>query len=160
MKAFHAARSCSRIFARATGTRAKLPPHKLMPMTRLSPSMTSGKLLRWRVEEGAALPESGSETICDVLPTGLTDDPDDGDPVLEIEAHEEGFLARILLKEGDVARPDEAIAVVVEDAADIARVSEAYAAAASGPALLVEPATFAWQAYLGSGESTRQCSNS
>ena len=74
--------------------------------------MESGTLLRWRIVEGNALPENGSETLCDVLPNGLTDDPDDGDPVLEIEAHEEGFLARILLAEGQHAKPDEAIAVI------------------------------------------------
>lgn len=125
--------------------------------------MTSGKLLRWRVAEGGALPENGIDTLCDVLPTGLTDDPDDGDPVLEIESHEEGFLARILLGEGEDAAPDEAIAVICERAEDIDALREAYASATDVDrrrSLMVEPASFAWQAYLGSGEASRQCSNS
>ena len=43
------------IAARASSTlaRSKLPPHKLMPMPRLSPTMTTGTLLRWHIEEGA-----------------------------------------------------------------------------------------------------------
>ena len=91
-------------------------------------------------------------------PTGLTDDPEDGSPILEIESHEEGYLARILLNEGEDAAPDEAIAVIVEHAEDVSRVAEAFDASAPRP--LVEAGTFAWQAYLGAGEVGRACSNS
>ena len=159
-----ALQSCA-AFARSSTSIAKLPPHKLMPMPRLSPTMTSGKVLRWRVQEGEPLPESGIDTIVDILPTALTDrdlrgSDDLGDPVLEIEAHEEGYLCKILLHEGGEAQPDEAIAVIVEDEADIDRVRAAYAETVAGPDLVVEPATFAWQAYLGEGETSKQCSNS
>ena len=103
--------------ARACSTLAKALPRgaKLCPMPRLSPTMTSGALLRWRVEEGAMLPESGMEPLCDVQPTRLTDDPDDeanGPPVLEIESHEEGFLAAIVVMSApqsereEIVRPD------------------------------------------------------
>jgi hypothetical protein len=100
-------------------------------------------------------------------PAQLTDDPDDeigGAPVLEIESHEEGFLARILLAEGEDAAPDEAIAVIVEREEHVAPIRDAFdaarAAAAGRPILLVEAGTFAWQAYLASGYSARQCGNS
>ena len=126
--------------------------------------MTSGKLLRWRVDEGACLPENGADPVCDVLPENLVDDELGGTddleaPVLEIESHEEGFLARILVAEGEEAQPDVAIAVIAENESDIERLREAYSGAADG-SLMVEPATFAWQAYLGAGQASRQCSNS
>ena len=141
-------------------TTAALPPHKLMPMPRLSPTMTTGTLLKWRVAEGAALPESGMDPACDVLPSGLTDDPEDEDVVLEIESHEEGFLARILLAEGATAAPDEAIAVICDSEADIERLREVYDTDVARERPLVEAGTFAWQAYLAAGEVGRSCSNS
>ncbi len=128
--------------------------------------MTSGTLLKWRITEGHPLPEAGMEVLCDVQPAGLTDDPEDevnGAPVLEIESHEEGFLARILLPEGQAAAPDVAIAIVCEREEDVVRVQAACDAsnpAESDAPLLVEAGTFAWQAYLAAGYNARQCGNS
>ena len=113
------------------------------------------------------LPESGMEPLCDVQPTRLTDDPDDeanGPPVLEIESHEEGFLARILLPEGAEAAPDVAIAVICEREEDVQRCRDAVDRAkptlVGDAAPIVEAGTFAWQAYLAAGHSARACSNS
>ena len=154
---------------RCCSTLAKALPRgaKLCPMPRLSPTMTSGTLLKWRVEEGAMLPESGMEPLCDVQPTRLTDDPDDeidGPPILEIESHEEGFLARILLKEGESAAPDVAIAVICESEEDVRACRDAVDLAkpslVGDDAPVVEAGTFAWQAYLAAGHSARACSNS
>ena len=152
------------LLRRACATLARsLPPHKLMPMPRLSPTMSSGALVRWHVVEGQPLPDAGMEPTCDVLPVGLTDDADvEADPpTLVIESHEEGFVARILLAEGHSAAPDEAIAVICEREEDIETVRAAYDALGDSgrKQLLVEPATFAWQAYL-AGPATRECSNS
>ena len=56
--------------------------------------------------------------------TELTEDPEDngeeGVIILEIESHEEGYLAKILLPEGETAECDVAIAVVCENDADVA----------------------------------------
>ena len=120
--------------------------------------MTSGTIMHWRVAEGEQLPESGLDIAFSVRPTGLTDDPEDGSPILEVESHEEGFLARILLAEGESAAPDEAIAVVVEREQDVEAVQAAFAVGQSRP--FVEAGTFAWQAYLAAGEQGRACSNS
>jgi pyruvate/2-oxoglutarate dehydrogenase complex dihydrolipoamide acyltransferase (E2) component len=148
-----ATRSCATL---AAARSCPLPPHKLVPMPCLSPTMTSGVIMRWRIAVGASLPEDGMEPLFDVLPVGLTDDPEDGDPILEIEAHEFGFLAKVLVGPGERCRPDEAIAVIVENAEDVPLFADAYAAGRP----LVEPATFAWQAYLAAGQDTRACSNS
>ena len=65
-----------------------------------------------------------SNTIAQVATTELTEDPEDngedGVIILEIESHEEGYLAKILLQEGETAECDTAIAVVCENDADVA----------------------------------------
>ena len=121
--------------------------------------MTSGTLLRWHIDEGGELPEGGADVLLSVRPVGLTDDPEDGNPILEVESHEEGFLARILVNAGEQAEPDVAIAVICESEADIGALRQAYSGRSHGD-LMVEPATFAWQAYLAAGEVGRACSNS
>jgi pyruvate/2-oxoglutarate dehydrogenase complex dihydrolipoamide acyltransferase (E2) component len=116
--------------------------------------MTTGILHRWQVHEGSELDDM--EVAFEVQAKDLTDDPEESDDVtLAIELHEEGYIAKLLLKQGDAAAPDEAIAVVVNDVADVARFRDY----PTKTRPLVEPGTFAWQAYLAS-EPSRQCSNS
>ena len=74
---------------------SSLPPHKLMPMPRLSPSMQTGRLDQWLVAVGDKV--ISEHIICEVSTAELTEDPDDGTLVLQIESHEDGFLAKILL---------------------------------------------------------------
>lgn len=142
--------SAARFAARALAT---LPPYRLMPMPRLSPSMTLGTLQRWAIAEGDEIDDM--ESACEVWLDTLTDDPEDGDFVLEIEVHEVGYCARLLLQPGQTAAPDEAIAVIVEEREHVA----AFASFATDLRPVVEPGTFAWQAYLKSGQE-RSCSNS
>ena len=52
--------------------------------------MTRGKLLRWRVVEGAELPENGMDPICDVAPTGLTSAAAGGGLLVADGAYERG----------------------------------------------------------------------
>ena len=58
-----------------------------------------------------------------VATSELTEDPEDngedGVIILEVESHEEGYLAKILLPEGESAECDAAIAVVCERDEDI-----------------------------------------
>ena len=125
-----------------------------MPMPRLSPSMRTGVLHRWLISVGDEL--DSMEVACEVETRELTDDADDGSKVLQIEAHEDGFLAAVLVAEGSTAKPDEAIAVIVDSIEDIEAFRE-YPLTQTLP--IVEPATFAWQAYLKDADS-QQCSNS
>ena len=117
--------------------------------------MERGEVVKWRV--GVGDPIDDMEVTCEVRTAELTDDPADGEKILEIEAHEDGFLAAILVAEGDMAAPDEAIAVICESSSDV----DAFADISRDLARLhVEPATFAWQAYLKAGQTARACSNS
>lgn len=111
------------------------------------------------------MPENGAEVTCELQVFGLTEDanaPDgmEGLPVvMEIECHEEGYLAKILLQEGESAEPDTAMAVLVEEERHVAAVCAAFSGASKLPP--VEPASFAWQAFLRADQTLGPaCSNS
>jgi len=99
------------------------PPHKLMPMPRLSPSMQCGVLERWVVRSGD--PIEMYDVVCHVSTDQLTTENPTGHPhVLEIEVHEDGFLAKILVAPGSRVAPDEPIAVFCEERNDIPAFSD------------------------------------
>ena len=98
---------------RACSTLA-LPPHKLLPMPALSPSMRRAVLHRWLLEPGA--PVKSTDLVCEVRTTELLEDSDD-EFTLEVESHEDGFLAKLLLQPGEAAGPDVPIAVICEEEA-------------------------------------------
>ncbi|GER51233.1 dihydrolipoyllysine-residue acetyltransferase component 1 of pyruvate dehydrogenase complex [Striga asiatica] len=87
----------------------KLPPHIVLEMPALSPTMNQGNIVKWRKNEGDKI-EVG-DVICEIETDKAT---------LEFESLEEGFLAKILAPEGskDVA-VGQPIAVTVEDPNDI-----------------------------------------
>ena len=95
----------ARPLARLASSSARYPPHKLMPMPRLSPSMTSGVVHRWLVAEGSQL--STYDLVFEVATRELLEEPTAEPVVLEIETHEEGWLARVLVAEGAAAVPDQ-----------------------------------------------------
>jgi pyruvate dehydrogenase E2 component (dihydrolipoamide acetyltransferase) len=66
-----------------------LPPHTLIRMPALSPTMTKGNIGVWRKKEGDAV------SVGDVLVEIETDKAQ-----MEFECPEDGFLAKILQKEG------------------------------------------------------------
>ena len=108
--------------------------------------------MRWEVGVGDEV--NDMKVAFEVRTATLTDDPEDGQKVLQIEVHEVGYIAKVICLEGEEAKPDEAIAILVEDASDI----EHFADYPLAPRAQVEPATFAWQAYLKAGETARSCS--
>jgi len=133
----------------ARRTLSSLPPHKLMPMPRLSPSMRTGTLEQWLVSPGDEI--VSQDLVCDISTAELTEDPDDGTLTLHIESHEDGFLAKILLGDGESAEPDVPIAIVCENRADVDAFRD------YTPAGLCEPATFAWQGFLKDPAAVREC---
>ncbi|XWS75253.1 hypothetical protein CRYUN_Cryun01aG0069900 [Craigia yunnanensis] len=85
------------------------PPHIVIGMPALSPTMNQGNIFKWRKKEGDKI-EVG-DVICEIETDKAT---------LEFESLEEGYLAKILAPEGskDVA-VGQPIAVTVEDPDDI-----------------------------------------
>ncbi|XP_040991472.1 dihydrolipoyllysine-residue acetyltransferase component 1 of pyruvate dehydrogenase complex, mitochondrial isoform X1 [Juglans microcarpa x Juglans regia] len=88
---------------------ADLPPHVILDMPALSPTMNQGNIAKWRKKEGDKI-EVG-DVICEIETDKAT---------LEFESLEEGYLAKILAPEGskDVA-VGQPIAVTVEDPSDL-----------------------------------------
>ena len=68
-----------------------LPPHTMLPMPALSPTMTSGNLASWKKAEGDAI--ASGDVIAEIETDKAT---------VDYEAVDEGFLAKILMKEGCV----------------------------------------------------------
>ncbi|KAL6894293.1 hypothetical protein ACP4OV_008391 [Aristida adscensionis] len=92
-----------------SSTVSGLPPHLVLGMPALSPTMNQGNIAKWRKQEGDKI-EVG-DVICEIETDKAT---------LEFESLEEGYLAKILAPEGSkdvqVGQP---IAVTVEDLEDI-----------------------------------------
>ncbi|PHU00132.1 hypothetical protein BC332_29919 [Capsicum chinense] len=88
---------------------SELPPHLVLDMPALSPTMNQGNIAKWRKKEGDKI-EVG-DILCEIETDKAT---------LEYESLEEGFLAKILAPEGskDVA-VGQPIAITVEDENDI-----------------------------------------
>ncbi|XP_010503951.1 PREDICTED: dihydrolipoyllysine-residue acetyltransferase component 1 of pyruvate dehydrogenase complex, mitochondrial [Camelina sativa] len=86
-----------------------LPPHVVLEMPALSPTMNQGNIAKWWKKEGDKI------EVGDVIGEIETDKA-----TLEFECLEEGYLAKILLPEGSkdvaVGKP---IALIVEDAESI-----------------------------------------
>ncbi|XP_058205701.1 dihydrolipoyllysine-residue acetyltransferase component 1 of pyruvate dehydrogenase complex, mitochondrial isoform X2 [Rhododendron vialii] len=108
-------KSISNIEAREQETSAikisssELPPHIILEMPALSPTMSQGNIVKWKKKEGDKI-EVG-DVLCEIETDKAT---------VEFESLEEGFLAKILAPEGskDVA-VGQPVAVTVEDEDDI-----------------------------------------
>lgn len=91
-----------------------LPPHTVLGMPSLSPTMTQGSLSSWKKKEGEAI-EAG-EILAEVETDKAT---------IEWEAVEGGFLAKILVQDGatdvEIGRP---VAIVCDEEEDLGAFSE------------------------------------
>uniref|UniRef100_M8C400 Dihydrolipoamide acetyltransferase component of pyruvate dehydrogenase complex n=1 Tax=Aegilops tauschii TaxID=37682 RepID=M8C400_AEGTA len=103
----------SRVIVYSSGiSTAGLPPHMVIGMPALSPTMNQGNITKWRKQEGDKI-EVG-DVICEIETDKAT---------LEFETLEEGYLAKILVPEGSkdvqVGQP---IYVTVEESDDIEKI--------------------------------------
>ncbi|CAM9493639.1 unnamed protein product [Chrysoparadoxa australica] len=87
-----------------------LPPHDAVPMPALSPTMETGTVSEWKVQEGEAF--QPGDVICLVETDKAT---------VDFEAQDEGYLAKILIPAGE---PNVAVGtpmmITVEDSGDVA----------------------------------------
>ncbi|KAM7267001.1 hypothetical protein ACFE04_009167 [Oxalis oulophora] len=95
---------------------SELPPHMVLDMPALSPTMNQGNIVKWRKNEGDKI-EVG-DILCEIETDKAT---------LEYESLEEGYLAKIVAPDGakDVA-VGQPIAVTVEDLDDIETVKTSF----------------------------------
>uniref|UniRef100_A0A7S0IYL7 Lipoyl-binding domain-containing protein n=1 Tax=Calcidiscus leptoporus TaxID=127549 RepID=A0A7S0IYL7_9EUKA len=116
--------------------------YKLMPMPRLSPSMSRGVLERWHLSAGDQI--STYDLVCDVSTDELLDEPSSPTFVLEVESHEDGWLAKVLVAEGGAAAPDMPIAVICENEEDVHLFKDFSVLKGEQ----VPTGSFCWQAFL------------
>ncbi|KAJ6690562.1 hypothetical protein OIU85_006783 [Salix viminalis] len=109
---------------------SELPPHVILGMPALSPTMNQGNIAKWRKKEGDKI-EVG-DVMCEIETDKAT---------LEFETLEEGYLAKIIAPEGskDVA-VGQPIAITVEDLNDIEAVKTS-ASSSSGRKVKEEKST-------------------
>lgn len=117
-------------FSTSIANFGKFPPHTVIQMPALSPTMTQGNIAAWSKSEGDEL--APGEPIAEIETDKAT---------MDFEFQEEGYLAKILLDAGasdvPVGKP---IAVYVEDSADVAAFKDFTAADAGEAAAPAAPA--------------------
>jgi pyruvate dehydrogenase E2 component (dihydrolipoamide acetyltransferase) len=88
---------------------ASYPPHEVVGMPSLSPTMESGSISAWNLEEGASF--NAGDVICSVETDKAT---------VDFEAQDDGVVAKIIVAAGSGEIPcGTPIMVTVEDAADV-----------------------------------------
>ncbi len=89
---------------------------RLLPMPKLSPSMVSGKVEKWRIKPGDQIQpyqlilEISTESL---LKIGIQKD------IMDIEIIEDAYLAKILVNEGESIRVGGPIAIFCEEKQNI-----------------------------------------
>ncbi|KMZ71597.1 Dihydrolipoyllysine-residue acetyltransferase [Zostera marina] len=94
---------------RCFSSNSDLPPHQVIGMPSLSPTMTEGNIARWLKKEGDQV--STGEVLCEVETDKAT---------VEMECMEDGYLAKIVQPDGaKEIQVGEVIAITVEEECDI-----------------------------------------
>jgi pyruvate dehydrogenase E2 component (dihydrolipoamide acetyltransferase) len=116
-------------------------PFSQIYMPALSSTMKEGKVVSWLKAEGD--PISAGEAIIVV-------ESDKAD--MDVEAFEDGFLAKIIVQEGEMAPVGEAVALVAENEADIDSVVASFGRRGAAVAGATESAVSAAAAPVSAGE--------
>eukprot|EP00193_Tetraselmis_chui_P009942 CAMPEP_0177784790 /NCGR_PEP_ID=MMETSP0491_2-20121128/19920_1 /TAXON_ID=63592 /ORGANISM="Tetraselmis chuii, Strain PLY429" /LENGTH=178 /DNA_ID=CAMNT_0019305643 /DNA_START=183 /DNA_END=715 /DNA_ORIENTATION=+ len=116
------------------------PPHYLFSMPSLSPLMTEGRILEWKVGEGDWV--NAFDLICDIETESLTEREDEKF-TLELESQEDACLAKVLIPAGPVGTPVAIFAQSKEDCPSF----EKYAPPSEGRPSANEEKLY-WQAYV------------
>ena len=127
----------SQLFSRCFASRTlplfkELPPHEILPMPALSPTMEFGGVARWIKQQGESI--SAGDIIAEIETDKAT---------IDFEAQDDGFLAKILVTEGTSDVPcGTPMAITVEEESDVAAFADFVAptlAAAATPEPEPEP---------------------
>ena len=105
------------------------PPHILVSLPALSPTMEMGSIVTWEKKEGDKVSEG--DLLCEIETDKAT---------MGFETPEEGYLAKIFFAAGSKDIPiGKLLCIIVEDPADVAKFAD-YDAASSAPAPEAAPA--------------------
>ncbi|CAB9520587.1 acetyltransferase component 1 of pyruvate dehydrogenase complex, mitochondrial [Seminavis robusta] len=100
--------SC-RYYSVTTAVQGDYPEHTLFPMPALSPTMESGTISSWALEEGQEF--SAGDVLCSIETDKAS---------VDFEAQDDGILAKILIQAAEDVPIGTPICVVVEEASDVA----------------------------------------
>ncbi|GBF89491.1 dihydrolipoyllysine-residue acetyltransferase component 1 of pyruvate dehydrogenase, mitochondrial [Raphidocelis subcapitata] len=127
---------------------SSLPPHVVLGMPALSPTMSSGNIAAWHVKEGEEV--SAGTVLADIETDKAT---------LAFENQDEGFVARLLVPDGAKDVPVGApVAVIVEEAGQVAAFKD-YAAPSTAPAPASASASAAAAAPAAAAQAARAPAN-
>lgn len=119
--------------AAAAGAASPYPPHDVLAMPALSPTMAQGNILEWRKHVGDEV--AAGDVLCEVETDKAT---------ISWESQEEGYVAAILLPGGSKDVPiGTPAAVLVEDKAHVAAFANYSAADSAGATTAGAPAASA-----------------
>ena len=109
---------------------ASYPPHEVVGLPALSPTMESGSIASWNVAEGEAF--AAGDSLANIETDKAT---------VDLEATDDGYIAKILAEagSGDI-NCGEPILITVEEEEDVAAFKDYVAEASSEPAAAVEEA--------------------
>eukprot|EP00667_Euglena_gracilis_P022023 EG_transcript_24341 len=125
-----------------------LPPHKLVPLVMLSPTMTHGTILKWNVAPGGHVPSG--EVLYEVRAEKLTEAGATVDML--VESQDEGYLAAVFAGAGARVPVGAPVAVLCEEAADTGRFAD------FAPPAAALDSDFAYWAYAKHADSVSECS--
>lgn len=136
------------LHARRLATRA-------VPMAHLSPHMRRGVVTKWHVAVGSRV--QVGDLLYDVRVDQLAADGHAVD--MEVEAHEDVFVARLLLGEGHEAAPNTPIALVVDHEEELPAARQDVVDEAKLAHIVDSTGYFMWQGYVRRSEdATAMCS--
>jgi pyruvate/2-oxoglutarate dehydrogenase complex dihydrolipoamide acyltransferase (E2) component len=117
----------------------------------LSPTMTSGKIVKWFAKSGQYI--KAYELICEISTGSLVKVKisDSIEDVLEIELQEDLYVGKILLEEGSNTNVGEPIAILCEDEDDIIKCQNL------SPIESRNLNHALWQAYLKKPNKQKEC---
>lgn len=92
---------------------------RILPMPKLSPTMTHGTIKKWHVIAGSPL--EPYQLIVEIATTSLTMESTEAkeEDIMEVEILEDMFLVDIIGKEGDTFVPGKPIAILCDDLDDM-----------------------------------------
>eukprot|EP00470_Lotharella_oceanica_P001623 CAMPEP_0170167678 /NCGR_PEP_ID=MMETSP0040_2-20121228/1017_1 /TAXON_ID=641309 /ORGANISM="Lotharella oceanica, Strain CCMP622" /LENGTH=126 /DNA_ID=CAMNT_0010405777 /DNA_START=160 /DNA_END=540 /DNA_ORIENTATION=+ len=112
--------------------------------------MDRARIMRWHVGQGERI--EMTQLLAELEVEGLLADPEEkGRKVsMEIESHEEGYVARVFLQEGETAPPGVPIALMCEREEDIPEF------ASVDVPQDVSDSMFVWQAYVAEEKDSQE----
>ncbi|KAG0558778.1 hypothetical protein KC19_10G053700 [Ceratodon purpureus] len=99
-----------------------LPPHQILAMPALSPTMTQGNVGTWKKKEGDQI--AAGDVLCDIETDKAT---------LDFESLEDGYLAKIIISSGSKdVQVGEELCIIAETAEDLEKFAS-YSGASAAP---------------------------